>query len=137
MFAGCEQGVDSPRGFSLPEGDTAKGRMVFVKYQCLGCHQLQGFSALPGEDNNPELNIRLGGKSSKVKTYAELVTSVINPSHKFARGYPLKDISEDGKSKMKNYNDIMSISELIDLVAFLQPQYELVPYRRTNYEYYP
>lgn len=131
----CDLGPDSPRGFSLPQGDVDKGAMVLTKYQCLACHHINGIEQAAGV-NNSELNVRLGGKSTKVKTYAELVTSVINPSHKLAKGYPLDIIAVEGESKMRNFNDIMTITELVDLVAFLQPHYELVPYRSTNYQFY-
>ncbi len=105
---------------------------VFIKYQCNGCHQLEGIP----QPENAELAIRLGGKTTQVKTYAELVTSVINPSHKFARGYPLAEIQQEGKSKMKVFNDVMTVTELINLVTFVQSHYELVPYKTTNYQYY-
>lgn len=64
--------------------------------------------------NNPELSVKLGGKISGIKTYAELVTSVMNPSHKIAEGYPKSTFQVDGVSKMTNYNDVMTVSELAD-----------------------
>ncbi|WP_114325095.1 cytochrome C [Candidatus Colwellia aromaticivorans] len=131
----CDLGPDSPQGFSLPQGDVDKGAMVLTKYQCLACHHINGIEQAAGI-NNPGLNVRLGGNSTKVKTYAELVTSVINPSHKLARGYPLAIVTVDGESKMRNFNDVMTIAELVDLVEFLQPHYKLVPYRSTNYQFY-
>ena len=42
-------------------------------------------------------------------------------------------MAEPGKSPMPSFNDVMTVSQLIDLVAFLQGQYELVPYERTVY----
>jgi len=108
---------------------------VLIKYQCLACHHING-TAQTEEINNPDINIRLGGKSIKVKTYAELVTSVINPSQKFSLGYPLAIVSVAGKSKMKNFNDPMTVTGLVDLITFLQPQYELIPHRGTNYQFY-
>ena len=41
LFA-CDQGPQSPRGFSLPEGDMEKGYQVFKKYQCQDCHRIAG-----------------------------------------------------------------------------------------------
>lgn len=134
-LTGCETGVKSPSGFSLPEGNAAKGKLVFVKYQCLSCHQLEGIESTNVVDN-PELSVTLGGKTSGIKTYAELVTSVINPSHKIAKGYPRSTLQVGGISKMKNYNDVMTVAELADLVFFLQSNYELTPYPRTEYRYY-
>lgn len=129
----CDLGPESPKGFSLPEGNVEKGQLVFLKYQCLACHQVADMDAPEGMVDNPTFDIKLGGKSTKVKTYADLLTSIINPSHKFAKGYALSVIQYDGVSKMKNYNDVMTVSELVDLTTFLQQKYQLVPYRRTVY----
>ncbi len=134
-IVGCDKGANSTAGFSLPQGSVQQGELVFLKYQCLSCHQMNGI-AQDDIIDNPKFAITLGGKKARVKTYAELLTSVINPSHKFARGYRLDQIQSDGVSKMKVYNDVMTVAELIDLVSFLQPKYELIPYKRTNYQYY-
>lgn len=134
----CARGPESPYGFSLPEGNSKHGEQVFLTYNCLACHSLKGYES---ENVKTEITRRvaLGGDSKKVTTYAELLTSVINPSHKLAEGYSLEEISdENGKSKMWNYNDIMKVSELIDLVAFLQPHYTIKPFTQTEYTiYYP
>jgi hypothetical protein len=37
---------------------------------------------------------------------------------------------------MVSYNDVMTVAQLIDLVAFVQSNYELSPYSRTNYPVY-
>jgi hypothetical protein len=132
----CDKGPNSPRGFSLPDGNSEDGKRVFLKYQCLTCHTIKGLKPATGVINNPDISVRLGGKLTKVKTYADLLTSVINPSHKFAIGYKLESIQTDGISKMKTYNDVMTVTELVNLVTFLQSNYELIPYRRTNYQHY-
>jgi sulfur-oxidizing protein SoxX len=138
LLTGCGNAADSPRGFSLPEGNAEKGKAVFMHYQCLACHSLQGM-----DDSNivaqlPQ-KVALGGDVRTVKTYAELVTAVINPSHKIAQGYNRPGYTDaQGQSLMRNYNDAMTVAELIDLVAFLQPQYNLKPFNRTNYpQYFP
>lgn len=132
----CDLGPHAARGFSFPEGDVEKGKGVLAKYQCLACHQVKGITQ-PEGINNPDINVLLGGKSTKVKTYADLVTSVINPSHKIRKGYPLAVVSEYGKSKMTVFNDEMTVTELINLVTFLETQYELIPFTRTGYKPYP
>jgi hypothetical protein len=132
----CDLGPESTKGFSLPEGNNESGKMVLLKYQCLACHNIKGIQTPVDQKDNSEFSIRLGGKSIHVKTYADLLTSVINPSHKFARGYKLDTIQSDGISKMTNYNDVMTVTELVNLVTFLQSNYELIPYRRTNYQNY-
>ncbi|BFM11049.1 hypothetical protein R50072_12020 [Simiduia litorea] len=135
MLFGCDTGPSSPLGFSLPMGDIAKGEVVFNKYQCIACHSLEGHEqeSVAKELNKP---VALGGKSTRIMTYATLVTSIINPSHKIAGRYNADNLQADGSSKMRNYNDVMSVQELIDLVSFLQPKYQLIPYERTHYERY-
>lgn len=132
----CDLGPESPKGFSLPEGNSEEGKVVFVKYQCLACHSIDGLEPLSEQNDNPEFSVYLGGTTTKVKTYADLLTSVINPSHKFARGYKLNSIQTDGVSKMTVYNDVMTVTELVNLVTFLQSNYELTPFRRSDYPYY-
>ena len=135
-LVGCDKGVDSPRGFSLPKGNAETGKTVFLKYQCLTCHTLKGveYSSMVKRQDVP---IPLGGDKTKIVTYAELVTSIINPSHKFSKPYSANERTPEGKSKMKVYNDVMTVTELIDLVSFLQPNYTLSPYQQTKYQYYP
>jgi len=132
----CSKGADSPRGFSLPKGDAETGKAVFVKYQCLSCHTLEGVDQ-EGVPKHDEISVVLGGKTRQTVTYAELVTSVINPSHKLASRYLIADVSTEGTSKMTVFNDVMTVTELVNLVAFLQPKYKLVPYQPTRYNYYP
>ncbi len=132
----CDLGAESPRGFNLPAGNSDDGKLVLIKYKCLACHTINGLEPASDLIDNPELSIVLGGKSTQVKTYADLLTSVINPSHKFARGYKFDAIQTDGVSKMTIYNDVMTVTELIDLVTFLQSNYQLIPYKRNYYQSY-
>lgn len=138
VMAACSYGPDSPKGFSLPEGSVAMGEKVFMQYQCQACHSLEGYEddSLIKEFDTP---IPLGGTSSMVKTYGQLVTSVINPSHKLAarsQSIEEKITNDDGSSKMRVFNDVMTVQELIDLVAFLQPKYKVQPITYTNYGQY-
>jgi hypothetical protein len=143
LISACSYGPDSPKGFSLPQGDVALGEKVFIKYQCLSCHSLTGYEAeavvlesLIREFDDP---VKLGGTTSMVKTYGQLVTSVINPSHKLAPRSRFSEetvVHEDGTSKMRVFNDVMTVQELIDLVAFLQPKYEVKPITYTHYGQY-
>lgn len=135
-LAACSYGPDSPRGFSLPEGDPQRGAELFEKYNCVDCHRV---ASEPAQDDQTYLltqPIVLGSKSSRITTYGELVTSIINPSHKLSPKYPLSLTSSNGESKMRNINDILTVADLIDLVAYLQPQYEVVPYRMSEYRLY-
>src|SRR5437763_375270 len=43
--------------FALPKGDAAKGRAVFVKYECYYCHEVRGEDfVFAGVDYGPELS---------------------------------------------------------------------------------
>jgi hypothetical protein len=135
VILSCDTGPNSPRGFSLPQGDVTEGKTVFMKYECLSCHVLDGVGPID-PDNTDSITVRIGRKTTKVKTYAELVTAIINPSHKFSKRYAIMINKRKGKTSMKNFNDVMTVTELVDLVVFLQPYYELVPYFPTKYKYY-
>ena len=84
---------------------------------CDTCHSVSGRPELR-EGVDPEMNVMLGGETTRIATYGELVTSIINPSHKLARGLPQEQVSDNGVSKMTNYNDALTVTQLIDLVAF-------------------
>jgi cytochrome c2 len=134
FMVGCGQGPNSPRGFSLPEGDYEQGQANFASMGCNICHSADGV-----EQINPEaadISFELGGVSRRITTYAELMTSIINPSHRLSYRLPREQSSVDGESLMKNYNEVMTVQQLIDLVAYLQPQYkviEVTPHRYTTY----
>ncbi len=120
VLAGCNP--DS-RGFKLPDGDIAAGKAAFVTLACNECHHVGDIAHDP--QANSGFDLRLGGRTTKVKTYGELVTSIINPSHKIARRYSEQPLSVDGESVMRKYNDLMTVQQLVDLVTFLETQYDL------------
>ena len=108
---------------------------MFLRLQCHACHKITGVD-LPRINLEPPVTVTLGGPTARVKTYGELVTSIINPSHKLINRYPEQEISSDGQSFMPTVNEFMTVQELIDMVAFLQDTYQVVlpePYPYTNY----
>lgn len=140
VVAGCNQYAGAEGGFSLPEGDAEEGQLVFIEMQCIQCHTLAGTDLSADEwrvdDEMRAISVEIGGTSTKLQTYGDLVTSIINPSHRIAKGYNLEQITENGESKMYNYNDVLRVSELIDLVTFLKTKYELRSVPLTIYPYY-
>lgn len=126
FLAACDQGPKSGQGFRLPDGDADRGRLVYIDKKCSSCHVIEGMEDLR-EELDLELEVPIGGMKTKIDTYGQLVTSVINPSHRIARAYRSEEYSADGVSMMRNYNDELTVSELIDLVAFLQAQYSEFP----------
>ena len=124
-LTGC--GPKSGIGFRLPDGSAERGRAAFAALRCNACHQIEGLD-LPLQGTGAA-SVTLGGQTARVKTYGELVTSIINPSHKIAPRYPAEQVAVNGESLMSfaYLNDIMTVQQLIDLVAFLQASYEVVP----------
>jgi mono/diheme cytochrome c family protein len=128
----------SARGFRLPDGDANAGRAAFADLRCNACHRVEGIEA-PAEGAGPVL-VTLGGETNRVKSYGELVTSIINPSHRIAPGHDPNAVAPGGKSLMESarLNDVMTVRQLIDLVAFLQATYRVVPPEHYPYSYvYP
>jgi sulfur-oxidizing protein SoxX len=132
-LAGCEPQPNTGKGFSLPEGDASMGKTTFVELGCNTCHSIADIEQLPRDDNSLP-HVKLGGSVSTIKSYGELVTSIINPSHKVMKRYNQGVVmTEDGNSTMRVYNDIMTVTQLVNLVTFLEDNYEVIPYRRTMY----
>ncbi len=135
LLSACDEDkVMSERGFRLPEGDAQAGRETFLYMQCNQCHTIkkEELPIIPGT----EPYVELGGVVTHVKTYGELVTAIVNPSHKLADGYAKDLVSEDGVSNMYLYNNYMTVQELTDLVRFLQPHYDIAP-PQYQYRIYP
>ncbi len=117
--AGCEQ-----KEFVLPPGDKAAGKQAFLELKCNSCHsvtdQVEHAPLTPGA-----IHVELGGTVSRVKTYDDLVTSIINPSHRLSRGTNLMTTTPEGQSRMPVYNEVMSVQQLIDITSFLEPTYQV------------
>jgi sulfur-oxidizing protein SoxX len=108
----------TPQGwkFGLPEGDPAKGRQAFAKFECYKCHEVKGENfptAADKENLGPELSMM--GPMHDAEYFAE---SIVNPSKVIekGKGYAAKD----GSSRMPSFNDSMTVQELVDLVAYLK-----------------
>jgi L-cysteine S-thiosulfotransferase len=132
LLAGC--GGD----FALPEGDIQRGREAFVALECHTCHSVADIDQVE-TDLSPPIHKKLGGEVSRVKRYEDLVTSIINPSHRLSARFPEDMIAEiadeEGRSRMPSYNDVMTVQQLVDLVTFLQSEYRVrVP--RVDYPVY-
>jgi hypothetical protein len=122
-LAAC--GRDSPLGFRLPDGRADAGREAFVALRCNACHDVHGSDV---EHLGGVVRVTLGGQTTRVHTYGELVTSIINPSHRIAPPNRAEGATAAGESLMSYayLNDVMTVRQLVDLVAFLQPTYEIV-----------
>jgi hypothetical protein len=91
---------------------------------------------LPAGEESNQVVVELGGEVDRVRKYGDLVTAIVNPSHRLAQGYTPDLVAHDGKSRMTVYNDVMTVSQLVDIVTFLQAHYKLRPYEPTPYPNY-
>ena len=125
LLSGCSD-PKSASGFRLPDGEVGAGREAFVRLNCHQCHSVAGDS-LPKGQLADVITVPLGGEVVRVRTYGQLVTSVINPQHIINPAYRGKYTDPAGRSLMPDYNQTMTVRELVDLVANLQSRYKLKP----------
>jgi mono/diheme cytochrome c family protein len=118
-------GPKPDKGLHLPKGNISQGQAAFVALKCHECHRVDGVT-LPPPVSHIATNLVLGGKVSHIQTHGQLVTSIVNPSHSLAADFD-ETGGKDGKtSPMPVMNDRMTVSQLVDIVAFLESHYELV-----------
>ena len=113
------------KGFVLPQGDIARGKQVFVDFNCHGCHTIPEME-FPETDFESPFMLEIGGKVYRVKNYGELMTSIVNPDHVISPKYLAKfekPVRAAVISPMPYHSETMTIAELIDLVEFLHAQY--------------
>ena len=129
--AGCES---ESKGFVLPIGDVERGKEALVTLGCNHCHSIQG-ELEQHVDAHPEIHVVLGGTTTRIRTYGELVTSIINPKHRISR-YGAANLDEEGDSRMPTINSVLTVQELVDITTYLQGTYDVV--RPQHYPmYYP
>ena len=129
-LAGCRSYPDYMNDFRFPieAGNIERGRQAFVAHGCNRCHVVDGVQ-LPRPANAP-LTVELGGELMFAKTYGDLVTSIINPGFDLSDRYLGQLDSEQRRNLHTSPMSVspdMKVSELIDIVAFLNSRYSLLP----------
>ena len=105
--------------FTLPPGDAAEGKRLFIEAECYQCHEIEGES-LPviGEGEKgvgPELSQMAGMHPPEF--FAESIVNpdaVIDPQDK-EMGF----LGADGRSKMPTYSDVLTVKQASDLATYL------------------
>lgn len=124
LFAGCDRPPKSGLGFVFPEGNAARGQAAFVELKCYTCHRVdQADVTIPAPIVDPTLVVLLGGETAKVRTYGDLVTAIIHPSYTISDKVPGPKKWEIAKSPMPTVNDQMTVTQLLDIVTYLQSHY--------------
>ena len=129
LFTGCATHPDYATQFRFPVewGSIEAGRQAFVALQCHQCHSVSGV-ALPAYESESPVRLELGGEVAYVKTYADLVTSIVNPNHVVSEAY-LRQLPAGERRAAQSvmpFNEEMTVAQLIDLVTFLNSRYVLM-----------
>lgn len=108
-----------PRGwrFALPSGDPAKGRQLFADLECYKCHTVKGagFPASSGEAGNIGPDLTGMGGEHPAEYIAE---AILAPNHVIVLGPGYT--GPDGLSVMPGFADSLSVTQWLDLVAYLK-----------------
>lgn len=104
-----------PVGWLLvpPPGDAGHGREVFVRLGCPACHRVKEGKLPDSSGLGPDLT---GAGEHHPAGY--LLESILNPNAVIVQGPGYT--GPDGKSIMPDYRGQLSVSDLIDLVAYLK-----------------
>ena len=105
--------------FTLPKGDPAQGREVFVQLECYKCHEVKGETFPRVAEGEKGVGPELFQMASlhPVEYFAE---SVIDPNRVIYPGDKEKGyLGEDGKSKMPDYNELLTVRQVVDLATYL------------------
>lgn len=108
--------------YVLPQGDAEAGKAQFASLGCVGCHVVVGVEFPEATEAGP-VRVVLGSTTGRTMTYGQLVTAIVNPSHRLPIGHRRTGVSEGGQSRMTSFNDVMTVTQLTDIVAFLQAHY--------------
>jgi L-cysteine S-thiosulfotransferase len=116
LLGGCSRKpVETEKGLRLPAGDPQAGRAVFEKTRCYTCHEISGQSFPAPSLDRP---VRFTQEQAK-KPAEELAQSIVSPSHTIS-GFP-SAVAEGGElSKMGDFNRVLTVQDVADLVAFIQ-----------------
>lgn len=126
LLAGCNRDRQMGKGFVFPGGDAVRGQKAFVDLECYHCHRVEGVPELPGPVAPTDQVVILGGKVAQVRSYGQLVTAVIHPRYELSEKLPNR--AAYTVSPMRPVNDRMTVTQMLDIVTFLQPRYkELEP----------
>ena len=136
-IGGCATHPDYATQFRFPInwGNIEAGKTAFIELQCNQCHTVNGVT-LPAYEGNSPLQLELGGEIQYAKTYADLVTSIINPDHVVSEKY-LQMLPPDKWRTARSimpFRNQMTVQQLIDIVTFLNSRYVLMQgYDETYY----
>lgn len=120
-LVGQDPAAGTPSVF--PPGKPELGKSLFLEKGCHQCHSA-GATKLPAVELAPRLVIDLGGTIHANWTRDDFARAIMNPNHLVAEEYRvammrLGDNFKAENSPMPEFSDILRVTELIHLAAFL------------------
>ena len=105
-----------PRGwrFTLPPGDAQAGRAVFAKLECSKCHEVKPDFPKTGGAGDAGPALTGMGSHHPPEYFAQ---SILDPNAVILAGPGY--VGPDGRSIMPDYRDSLTLTELLDLVAYI------------------
>ncbi len=119
-FGAATKSPQLPQGwtFEWPGGNPAAGKTAFHQLQCYGCHKVPG-AGLPEERQSGGIGPDFVPAYSKLP--AAYLAEAIMGSHEKMSGTVEHFVGlQKVSSEMADYTTIMSVRELLDIVAFLK-----------------
>jgi mono/diheme cytochrome c family protein len=106
----------STQEFSLPKGDPEAGKKAFEEAGCSICHEVPGVKGGESEDyGGPNLT-----NIADIQSTEYLFESIVHPNAVIAGGTGSGYAGPDGKSQMPEFRDMLTVGQVVDLVAFLE-----------------
>jgi mono/diheme cytochrome c family protein len=99
----------------LVMGDAAAGRRAYLALKCNTCHTVAGepIGAKPPRLPGPQL-----GKSLALESPEQIADSIAAPQHRISKKSGVW--RESNASTMSDYTHIMTVRQLMDLIAYLR-----------------
>jgi hypothetical protein len=110
-------GVPPGWSFAVPPGRAAEGRKVFVAMECFACHDVKDGDFPPPARTRRSPGPALTGMGAHHPA-AYFAESILYPNRVIVQGDGYT--GPDELSIMPSYADVMTLGQLIDLVAYLQ-----------------
>ncbi|MBP9865540.1 MAG: cytochrome c [Candidatus Omnitrophica bacterium] len=118
-FASRDEGLEPAKYLFIPQGNAAEGKKAFIQLKCNSCHQTADHVS-----PTPPVAAKIGptfGITQAEYPAGWIANSIISPSHTIA--IDSDGQSEGGKlSRMPDFTDIMTVHQLIDIIAYIQAQ---------------
>lgn len=111
----------------FPLGNIQRGREAFVALECHACHRIADIE-MPAHPSPSSLSVVLGGHTPRIESYGDIITAIVNPSHRLARSYrTVAGRGELSPMSAEFLNDVMTTQQLVDIAAFLRTEYDYIP----------